>query len=395
MIVAICRGFKIARMAAFSEAISRLSLYTNRKYFASPRAAMLGLGIVWAMNALNNRPSEGRGETELMKYCLPLKEVLYCEDNVEDADGQIQRVFVVGEPKPHCPYGAFFFRGIDLRGAPHLPAGRAVSFSNMNGLLDFNDFNDFVNYLLNRQPVVPKNRRRRKNNVQPPKVSQEVIDEPDGDDRFDVEAFGYQLISMPSVAFPGETVEDMDDDREQLEEGMMSLNKQLKAIWLQFLVDIPAKCPFGVKGDYLRPAYTNKYGGTEDFFKCARLRVVFHKVRIDKKCNPFTWRTAFETFFTPDGRPPRDELDGPCQYNKLPYFQMYKGLALRLTQYAMEAVQMKLWELFDELYWMARNDMERPWLSKSQLPGDLFPKGEDGPSVGVRVNPKYRKDVNW
>lgn len=368
------------------ELLKNLANKDERGYLCHPRCMALAAVVVWQMNALNNRPKEGRAQEALKEVCLPHRPVhLLQHQEEEEEEEEAQSV-------PHNPYGVFFLRDLSLESIPHLPEGREVDVNLLSRLIgeEFHKTQEKIRKTIPQAlDPLPNPRRPRIPLVDLNlHLREEEEESSDEDDRLNLEDCGHRLAPPRQLVFP----DDPDDYVPEMERGGLGLNAEAKMVWKQFLVDIPAKCAQGrgQMGTSLLPRWARRTP-KEDFFKTLKLRKVFTVVRIEL-ADQLAWENSFNNFFPPEAKYP------PCRtsvYRKMPYVNKYVALATKVQGPTLEALRKRFRVLFDDFAWAPRNDKEKPWLSKRQLPGDLYPADSQAPSVGVRVNPRYHGYVTW
>ena len=84
-----------------------------------PYSIVLYAAMVYAFNALNSRPAEGRAESDLLSVCLPRREADPEEMGNESDDDETQFI-------TFNPYGIFFLRDLVLNPCPRLPQDRQL-----------------------------------------------------------------------------------------------------------------------------------------------------------------------------------------------------------------------------------------------------------------------------
>jgi hypothetical protein len=130
------RNFRLFRLLAISN-VFELQQCGNRAFRVTDNALGLTAGCVWLVNALHARPEDGPSNRELMRTVLPLAAVedindiamayapgYASEGQLNDASSDIEMEELL---IPYHPYGAIFFRRLQLKGdVPRLRQGGPV-----------------------------------------------------------------------------------------------------------------------------------------------------------------------------------------------------------------------------------------------------------------------------
>jgi hypothetical protein len=388
------------RLNAYDEILRR-----QRKHLAqlaTTRATALALTIIWAMNALNNRPRMSQAEKGLMRTCLPYR----CVNVVpqDDMEGQEMPPGI-----PYNPYGLFFFRDILLDDCPRLPRvdTRPVDIEALPILLGRSKqlWAQISREIFSPIPITNSKRvqNRMKMTIRVPVPSDDeeesdVIMIDSEDDRhtvalrrgkaapsaFHLEEEGHRIGPLPGA------YNRFDDE---LEDDLGRINEAAAQIWAQFLVDLVHKSPnpkVAGRTSYLKLTAEERVNVTLSFYQTTQLRRIFTEVRLEK-ATANSWMTSFNNFFPIDGKKGH-RMEG---YKGMAYFQRYCELVQRISQEAQNSLRAKYRVLFDQMYWVPKNAADKVWLSNSKG-GTLYPtQQEGGPAARIQGNPYYFNCLKW
>lgn len=361
---ALIRHFKYFRIGAIYRALSLLNK-SPAPYRVMHSSLTLGAALIYMLNALNYRPSEGQRETELAKTCCwnPYPEDV--DSDMVDSDDEDE------DPVPvMLDYGLYFLSGVYLQEgkALRMGGGDAVSMDCIESLYKVRNDQDLkIAFHMKTWHGNPhqRNKNRTQNRRKVPVdvrlvVSREELvanDTPLSD-------LGIKALVLPQEAGPDIVARHEDHMDEEEDNAPENIDTTLTRIWRQFPYDLFENAPnhrSNRQGSHLLLSEEQRREATIEVFRDIDLSQLFSRVLV-KIVTPGNWEALqFKRYFPPKGFDPPTRLQN---FPRMRYFQEWNTLMDSLSSRDAKVVRDSFWETFKTFKWLPLTDTDRVWNTK-------------------------------
>lgn len=355
---------------------------------AKKSALLLTAGSAWLANSIHSTMDTRSASRELIKAIfprLPRRQVdrdhfpyrmsltAYREggeDGEGRGDGEGDGLVDDDDIVPCIPYGIIFLRPIAVGGNYPIPRFMhdTDAFLSEKAFRFFfgRCYEDLKAQLAASLIVVPRNPNRVHNRKQlrfPPTYRTDPPPSP----IFDLAESGYSLCPVVHE-------DDSDSDSDPLENE--EIDVYLTRIWHLFLVDIVQLSPNARRADrgsYIKLSEEERQNATAEIYQNHRLSEIFVDCEW-KIADKNEWKANFNRLW-----PDQDKcLAGKVQnYKNARYYLKWKTFGTRTTEDAFRKAKARVWDLFQNLYWMPHAECDRIWRS-GHRPGFTRASGRTG-----------------